>query len=431
MRVQAFLAAPELAQTTARGVQRFVGRRPVRDRGLLHALAMGYGELVPRGRYPVAVVLVDVAAGAVDVNVHPQKVEVRFSDAGAVCAAVRHVVQAAIAAAPWRGEIAGGAVMMMTAIASVAPPALPYDGPATPLAERYASQLRASARVGAGSQLGFADTAPGPRAWVREVQDKVRASRVAEVAETRKGYGRAVDYVRAERDGGTSPTTFALTSTSTLTSDEALAEGSGPNAWATPAQATGYFARLRYLGQLDLTFLVCEADGELVLVDQHAAHERVELARLYARGGVRDAGVQKMLFPVTIDATPGELALIDRDAHVLARAGFEVEPFGHSTIAIKAVPAGIRHGEPSHVLRALLASWQDDGAPDADTRLARALSAIACHSVVRAGDRLVASEAEALLQTLDAAFVPELPDPHGRPILLRLPIAELARRFGR
>src|SRR5258705_12252600 len=90
VRVTAFLGAPELAQTTARGVQLFVGRRPIRDRGLLHALAMGYGELVPRGRYPVAIAMLDAPAGAVDINVHPQKQEVRFADANAVCAAVRH-----------------------------------------------------------------------------------------------------------------------------------------------------------------------------------------------------------------------------------------------------------------------------------------------------------------------------------------------------
>ena len=86
-------------------MQLFVGKRPVRDRGLLHAIAMGYGELVPRGRYPVAIVMVDVPAGAVDINVHPQKHEVRFADPNAVCAAVRHVVQQGVARAPWRDEV--------------------------------------------------------------------------------------------------------------------------------------------------------------------------------------------------------------------------------------------------------------------------------------------------------------------------------------
>src|SRR5205814_9321907 len=124
VRLIAYLGAPELAQTTARGVQLFVGRRAVRDRGILHALAMGYGELVPRGRYPLAIVLLDAPPGAVDFNVHPQKLEVRFSEPGAIASAVRHVVQAGISRAPWRDEIGGAGPVMMSAIASVAPPRL-------------------------------------------------------------------------------------------------------------------------------------------------------------------------------------------------------------------------------------------------------------------------------------------------------------------
>ncbi|HLL23034.1 MAG TPA: DNA mismatch repair endonuclease MutL, partial [Kofleriaceae bacterium] len=142
LRVTAYLASPDLAQTTARGVQLFVCRRPVRDRGLLHAITMGYGELVPRGRYPVAVVLLDAPAGSVDVNVHPQKQEVRFADPAAVAAAVRHVVQAGVASAAWRAELGMHPVQM---IASVAPPALPLDGqPATSMSERFSRDLRRS-----------------------------------------------------------------------------------------------------------------------------------------------------------------------------------------------------------------------------------------------------------------------------------------------
>ncbi|HSK03770.1 MAG TPA: DNA mismatch repair endonuclease MutL, partial [Kofleriaceae bacterium] len=174
IRVTAYLGAPDLAQTTARGVQLFVGKRPVRDRGLLHAITMGYGELVPRGRYPVATVLLDVPAGAVDVNVHPQKSEVRFADPAAVAAAVRHVVAAGVAASPWRAESGAAPVHM---IASVAPPALPFDGhEATPLAQRYARDL--GARVGQ-AQLSLeppapapapSPSSPSPRAWVQQVR---------------------------------------------------------------------------------------------------------------------------------------------------------------------------------------------------------------------------------------------------------------------
>ena len=401
VRVTAYLAAPELAQTTARGVQLFVGKRPVRDRGLLHAVAMGYGELVPRGRYPVAVVLLDVPAGAVDINVHPQKVEVRFADAGAVGAAVRHVVQQGVARAPWRNESGG---VLMTAIASVAPPALPWDGvDATPMARRYAAELT-SAR-GSQRSLGF-ETGPA-REWVRDVKSTVRAARVAE--------GPA-HYAKAR------PATSLGTEVGSSPPPSPLAE--------PPVTAAGYFASLRYLGQLDLTYLMAEGDGELVLVDQHVAHERVELARLAAAGAGGDARIQKLLFPTTIDATAAEIELLARTSGVLAQIGYEAEAFGAATIALKAVPAGLRHGDPADLLRRLLDEWTASGTPTEAELLARARSEIACHSVVRAGDRLEPHEAEALLRNLDD-LDPETPNPHGRPVLLRLPLAEIARRFGR
>ncbi len=203
-----------------------------------------------------------------------------------------------------------------------------------------------------------------------------------------------------------------------------FAEGSGRVA------ERGYFAQLRYLGQLDLTYLVCETAGELVLVDQHAAHERVELARLIARQTSHDPAIQKLLFPLTIEATAAQLELVGRMGSLLAQVGYEAEVFGKSTIALKAVPAGIRHGDPAQLLRSLLDEWAKDGAPSDEERLIDVLSEIACHSVVRAGDRLAPSEAESLLASLDG-IAPETPAPHGRSLLLRLPLAEIGRRFGR
>ncbi len=413
-RVHALLGAPDLAQTTARGVQLFVGRRPVKDRGLLHAIAMGYGELVPRGRYPLAIAIVDVPAGAVDINVHPQKSEVRFADAAAVAAAVRHVVQAGVARAGWRSDAA--APVMMTAITSVQPPALPDGGVATPLAQRYGAQLehareRGWASGGAQAQLGFTP-GPGPREWAQGIRDRGRSSRAAEAA----AYARAA-YARPAAVADRAP---------------ALAFGSGPVDHAAAERAElepGYFAQLRYLGQLDLTYLVCEAGAGLVLIDQHVAHELVELARLKAADADHAVGMQRMLFPATIDVAP-ELAKLASDLRgVLAQVGFETDLGGDGSLALLAVPAGIRHGDPAELLRALLARWAEEGAPSDAEQLESALAEIACHSVVRAGDRLSAGETEALLRALDG--VGDAPNPHGRPLMLRLPLAEIARRFGR
>jgi DNA mismatch repair protein MutL len=433
VRVVAYLGAPELAQATARGVQIFVGRRPVRDRGILHAITMGYGELIPRGRYPVAVVLLEVPAGAVDVNVHPQKLEVRFADAAAVGAAVRHVVQAGVAAAPWRG---GGArawagPIQMTAIASSAPPALPFDGKAaTPLAQRYARELRE--RSGAQASLGFEASSRSSSGGSPDRAGAPSSASAREwVAQMRQNTTRSVDdrlmaaYLRSRRDVAPSDVQPVAVEPQSTSIPVAFPDGSGP------ATTNGYFSQLRYLGQLDLTYLVCEASGELVLVDQHAAHERVELARLEARRTDHEIAIQKLLFPVTIEASAAQLELIARVGSLLAEVGFEAEPFGKTTLAIKAVPAGIRHGDPAQLLRRLLEEWARDGAPSDEERLARVLAEIACHSVVRAGDRLASGEAESLLRSLDGVDLEATSAPHGRALLLRFPLAEIGRRFGR
>jgi DNA mismatch repair protein MutL len=408
-------------------VEVFVGRRPVRDRNILHAITMGYGELVARGRYPVAVVLVDVPMGQVDINVHPQKLEVRFAEPATVAAAVRHVVQAGVASGAWRVETAGPIQM----IASLAPPALPFDGGPTPLAQRYARDLDRARREGSQPGFAFAETmpasanraprivrAPSPaRAWVSEVQQQTRAARAAE--------RRLELRETTERPSPIAKQPFA----SFPEEPDSLAEGSGPAANA-PAAAPGYFAKLRYLGQLDLTYLVCESEGELVLVDQHSAHERVELDRLRTQRIDHAVPVQKLLFPTTLDATARQLELVDRMGDLLATVGFECEAFGVATLAIKAVPAGIRHGDPSQLLRRLLDGWARDGTPSEDEQIDRVLAEIACHSVMRSGDRLTPDEAEALLRSVDGIDV-TAPAPHGRALLLRLPLAEIGRRFGR
>ena len=427
VRVRCLLGAPELAQTTARGVQLFVGRRPVRDRGLLHAIAMGYGELIARGRYPVAIVLVDAPVGAVDFNVHPQKAEVRFADAGAVCAAVRHVVQAGIARAPWRDEPAGAGPVMMAAIASVAPPRLPFEDTASAQSKTYASQLREArgsfASDHAQTYLGFEPT--GPRAWAQGIKDRVRTQRAAEagLAARALSAARKAELETTVRDGVAAIAVEHRREAAAEVYEETFATGS------TPIALPGFFSSLRYLGQLDLTYLVCEADGELVLIDQHIAHERVELARLKGQGERTPRGTQRMLFPTTIEVRPELVALAGELSGMLAQVGFEADGIG-GTLAIKSVPGGIRHGDPAQLLRDLLESWATDGAPSEAERLERVLAEIACHSVVRAGDRLSPSEADALLKAMDGADF-STHGPHGRPVLLRLPLSEIARRFGR
>ena len=415
VRVRAFLAAPDLAQTTSRGVQLFAGRRWIRDRGLLQAVTMGYGELVPRGRYPVVVVMVDVPSGEIDVNVHPQKLEVRFSDPATVASAVRHAVRKGVAASPWLAEDGrfAAAPVRMHALASTEPPRRAED-----LAARYADDtVRALFPLGG---LGRAPTrqetlglaaADAPSAW-----DRVRA-RVA----SRGSEAVAVPVPVPDRDADTERLME-------VRGEEHRRSSTGT---ATSAGASeGFFSSLKYLGQLDSTYLVCEADGELVLIDQHAAHERVAFQRLRDRADNDAVATQRLLFPTTIELPPAEAAVVADGGELLAAVGFDVEPFGPQSVAVKAVPAGLRH-DPAVVLRELLGDLADRGGSRAvDERLDRVLATIACHSVVRAGDVLGADEARALLGQMDGVDF-RAHCPHGRPVLLRIGVPEIARRFGR
>ena len=372
-RVRAFLAAPEEASNTARSTFLFVGGRYIRDRSLLHALSLGYGAVLERGRYPLAALFVELPGGELDINVHPQKLEVRFARAQEVYAAVRHVVGGAIARAPWL-RASDAARPMRTFTQPPAP--RPADGTAAPLV------------IDAGA-LAFA----------RPAQSRLplRARDAAVDGDAGVGVGAA--------------TTAAA-----------------PESWAAPR----FFAGLNYIGQVHRTYLVCETPDELVLVDQHAAHERVAYGRLRAAHASRKMPRQQLLFPIPIEVDATEAAAASEAGELLGALGFEVTRSGPTEVSVRAVPEPLKDADPKPLVRELLAEL-GEGTPvqvgDLD-RIDHILATIACHSVVRAGDVLGRSEAIALLAQLDDVDLASH-CPHGRPVLLRLPRAEIERRFGR
>jgi len=402
--VEAYLGAPELAQTTTRGLHFYVGRRWVRDRGLVQSVLLGYGELVPRGRYPNAVVFIELDGSEVDVNVHPQKLEVRFSDPQAVYAAVRHAVRDAVARAPWLGE--GGRTW--AALGAVAEHRPWQAGRASEAAREYANRL---------SRTLFTWRADGTP------------------PEGRPAYQQK-DTGRGEQDAGNEQQDIARPSD---IPGSLFPAPRSPRPVAVPDQDTqeGFFGQLSYLGQLDLTFLLCEREGELVLVDQHAAHERVMFQKIVERHRARAIPRQQLLFPMTIELDQQLAAVAEQSIEALGSVGFEIEPFGaatggQTTFALKSAPAELRAGEdPAILLRRLLAELAEHGGSRAvEERLDALFATIACHSAVRAGDPLSPPEVASLFASLDAIDF-RAHCPHGRPVLLRIRVDEIARRFGR
>jgi DNA mismatch repair protein MutL len=384
--VHAFVAGPEEASTTPRNTFLFVARRGVRDRSLVAALAMAYGELLEKGRYPLAALFVDLPGTEVDVNVHPQKLEVRFARAQEVYAAVRHVVGAAIARAPW---------LEATAVRTYTMPPAGHRG--------------AADRTNDGA--GGWSLAAAARAAAQGARPELPLGRPP---------GPSTDPSRA------APPAEAL----------ARAPAPGTNA-AAPVAASAFFGGLSYIGQLHRTYLVCEGPGELVLVDQHAAHERVAFARL--RRGFRERSVarQRLLFPLEIEVDDAARAAAEGEAAagLLGSLGFDLEGFGGRRLVLRAVPELLKDADPKPLLLDLLHGLaREDGAGGRATLAEEALdhlfATLACHSVKRAGDAMTREESVALLAQLDEVDL-RSHCPHGRPVLVRLPLGELERRFGR
>ncbi len=384
--VRAFLADPDAASTTARNTYLFVGGRAVRDRALLHAVAQAYGPLLEKGRYPLAALFLEVPGGELDVNVHPQKLEVRFARPQEVYAAVRHVLGAALARAPWL-ESAGAAASRGQPLRAFTLP--PGRG------ERAVG--------GAGSWTQVASTQAALPLRARDAAPDGAAA----------GDGR----------GGAPPAGVARAT-----------DGADRSLGVVDA-GTPFFAGLNYIGQLHRTYLVCESQGafaELILVDQHAAHERIAYGRLVAAHGRREVRRQRLLFPLPIEVDEAAAAVVEGAGQATLDAlGFEVERTGARAVRVRAVPEMLKDADPKPLLRDVLAQLAE-GQPTAETLegIDHVLATMACHSVVRAGDVLGRSEAVGLLAQLDGVDL-RSHCPHGRPVLLRLPLGEIERRFGR
>jgi DNA mismatch repair protein MutL len=225
--------------------------------------------------------------------------------------------------------------------------------------------------------------------------------------------------------------------------DGAIAPGDG----AVAGQTRGTFFRtLGYIGQLDRTYLVCEGEGELILIDQHAAHERVAFARLQGAHGRSEIRRQRLLFPLPVEIEDLSAAALSADGRLLEALGFEVElgperagegtgGAAARTILVRAVPEMLKDADPKPLLRDVLGQLADGGTAASagdpiDVRVDHALATMACHSVVRAGDTLGRQEVLGLLAQLDDVDL-RSHCPHGRPVLLRMPLGEIERRFGR
>ena len=411
LRLAGFVASPAVTRATAQAQALTVNGRPVTDPLLKTAIRVAFREVIAAGRHPVAALWLDLPPEELDVNVHPAKAELRFRDPGAV-----------------RALVIGGIGRALAGAAGT-------DVPAS----RPGLRLSSPARPGGwpSAWRGAAWRPENGPAWPGGVPLPGMDRPASGLAEA----GMLLDAGPSARmsPSGFAPSGFAP---SGFAPSGFAPSGFAPPGFAPPAVVA--YPLGAPLGQIAETYIVAvAADGALVLVDQHAAHERLTHEALRAQmleGGVR---AQPLLVPAVVDLPAADAARLLARAPALARLGLELEAFGPGAVLVRALPALLGAPDPAPLLRDLaeqLGEWDaeapqettDDDAPAEalSARLEAAIARLACHGSIRAGRRLAPAEMDALLRQMEAT--PRAATcSHGRPTVLKLSRTELAALFGR
>lgn len=374
--LKGLLGSPVVSRSAASHLYTYINGRYIRDRVVQHALLQGYRNVLERGRYPVLVLFITVPAEEVDVNVHPTKHEVRFREQAKIHAVIQNGVEQLLRSAPWLRK---GAEVQRPVAPVTATPSL------SRVEEVKESLLRYAVRQ---------ENLPLPR---------------------QSHYPSAPQPVR------TVPTVEAPP---TFTPP--------PEAAVTPLiREEGYFSGLQVIGQFRNAYIVCQDGSDLLLIDQHAAHERVVFQELRHSLDHGTLDGQSLLFPETIDLSPAESAAVREHGDELQKLAFDLEPFGGNTWLLKGVPQLLAGLDYKQTLRDTLEEFCTLGRSGVSAEIIDdILATIACHSVVRGQRQLGPQEIQRLLQRMDGTeFAANCP--HGRPVIAKITGREIEKLFKR
>jgi DNA mismatch repair protein MutL len=390
--VSGFLAPPDVQRTNSQSLFLYVNGRAVWDRLLQRTVLTAYEALIPRGKYPVAVIFVGISTGHVDVNVHPAKREIRFRNPGEVISIVR--------------------AALFEALSAIRPKSYGFSRQEGGIFEKR----RAATHVGMASE---GQSPFGPGSWFQKNKDP------------------APDFIRGPTGfiGPARSLRHPASGISTIRDESGEAPDQGilpegpPYAPVQSAMDAGAFAysSLNLIGQLANSFILLEAPDGLVLIDQHAAHERIVFNSLSKK---KTKAAQLLARPAVVDLLPKEAVMLKGLIPSLSDLGFEIEPFGGSSFAVHAVPASLSEFKPEQILRDYL-RYAEEECPANEGEILLGLARVAsCHGSVRAGHRLKTEEMKHLLEMLDSIDTP-FTCPHGRPLSYTLTYEQIFRFFKR
>jgi DNA mismatch repair protein MutL len=368
--VWGLIGHPNFCKKNNRQLYVYVNGRYVQDRLLNHAIVSGYRSLLMTGQFPMAILHLNIAPALVDVNVHPTKREVKFSNGNAIHHLISETIARTLEGAPWKDSELG-----------------------FPCSEPLQGRQRQQAFPGAE-------------------KDREIAPKGAHYEEMSVGKGWQELY-RPEHDSRDSR--FEIR-----------------DSFAPQAQiGTLPFSKLQLIGQFNLTYLICEHEGSLILVDQHAAHERIGFEKLKKAYGEQGIPQQVLLTPVTLELSLQEGVKLERHLEDFRAFGFELDRFGENTFILKSHPTLLPKGDWITVLRDLLEAMESQDPRGAwQDKIDHCLATMACHRQIRAGDRLTREEMSALLDGLEGT-PRSYHCPHGRPVMVEIAAREIEKWFKR
>lgn len=383
---------PTIARATPKAQHVFLNGRAVRDRTIQHALKESYRGLVEPGRHPTAVLLIEMSPTAVDVNVHPAKLEVRFRDQSAVHQAVLHAVREALRQSDLTPPVSG-----RRHEPGVGLPGAGFAGAGGGMGGGGVSGVRYEEHVRPEALVDFLKRGPLPP------PSAIRRS----LGEPTSAFAVPLDGVRCDEERG---------------GVEAVGDASLP----APRRADRVM-------QIHNSYLVTQDESGIVIIDQHALHERVMFERLAARVGREPLESQQLLSPVSVHATRRQMERVEELGPLLDRCGITLRAMGPRTLGVESFPSLLfqRGVDPVEFMTELLEKTEsEEFTPSDESALHEVLDMMACKAAIKAGDRISEQEMEELLR-LRESVERSSSCPHGRPTSVRLSIEQLEKLFHR